>query len=66
MERQPYVTAKKMQTVALTATSTMLPAFAALAAEDVTPIDLRLAAGYTIFLGRDDVGAPAVHKLEFS
>lgn len=41
-----------MQTVALTAATTMLPAFAALAAEDVTPIDLRLAAGYTIFLGR--------------
>ena len=43
--------AKKAQTVVLTAATTMLPAFAAMAEEEVTPIDLKLAAGFVVFLG---------------
>ena len=42
---------KKAQAVALTAATTMLPAAAAFAEEEVQPLDLKLAVGFTVFLG---------------
>lgn len=42
---------KKAQAVVLTASTTMLPAFAAMAEEDVQPVDLKLAIGFTVFAG---------------
>ena len=43
--------AKKAAPAILTATTTMLPAAAALAEEEVTPVDLKLAVGFTVALG---------------
>ena len=43
--------AKKAAPAILTATTTMLPAAAALAEEEVTPIDLKLAIGFTVAIG---------------
>ena len=42
--------AKKVAPAILTATTTMLPAAAALA-EEVTPVDLKLAIGFTVAIG---------------
>lgn len=41
----------KASKVALVASTTLLPAAAALAEEEVTPIDLKLAVGFTVALG---------------
>ena len=43
--------AKKAAPAILTATTTLLPAAAAFAEEDVTPVDLKLAVGFTVALG---------------
>lgn len=43
--------AKKVAPAVLTATTTLLPAAAAFAEEEVTPIDLKLAVGFTVALG---------------
>ena len=43
--------AKKAAPAILTATTTMLPAAAALAEEEVTPVDLKLAIGFTVAIG---------------
>ena len=43
--------AKKAAPAILTATTTMLPAAAALAEEEVAPIDLKLAIGFTVAIG---------------
>ena len=43
--------ASKAAKVALTASTALLPAAAALAEEEVTPIDLKLAVGFTVALG---------------
>lgn len=42
---------KKAQAVVLTAATALLPAAAAFAEEEVTPVDLKLAAGFVIFAG---------------
>ena len=43
--------ASKVAKVALTASTALLPAAAALAEEEVTPVDLKLAVGFTVALG---------------
>ena len=43
--------AKRAAPAILTATTTLLPAAAAFAEEDVTPVDLKLAVGFTVALG---------------
>lgn len=41
----------KASKIALVAGTTIMPAFAALAEEEVTPVDLKLCVGFTIALG---------------
>ena len=43
--------ASKAAKVALTASTALLPAAAALAVEEVPPVDLKLAVGFTVALG---------------